>query len=145
MVAHTTQFVQPGWRFADSGACKLLADGSGSVVSYVSPTGKDLSIVIETAESNATQTIGLRLGGEFASLKQLHMWKTERAAVFIEQAPLAVAGVLQSLLWSMGTMPGPKEQAQARAAFEFVARWYEDSVRNTGHNFKVAGIQGAST
>ena len=104
MVAHTTQFVQPGWRFADSGACKLLADGSGSVVSYVSPTGKDLSIVIETAESNATQTIGLRLGGEFASLKQLHMWKTERAAVFIEQAPLAVAGGVATLSLQPGTV-----------------------------------------
>ena len=33
MVAHTTQFVQPGWRFADSGGCRLMADQKGSVVS----------------------------------------------------------------------------------------------------------------
>ena len=51
------------------------------------------------------------------------------SALFDTMAPLAVAGVLQSLLWSLGTMPGPKEQAEARASFEFVARWYEDKVR----------------
>ena len=50
MVAHTTQFVQPGWRFAGSGGCTMLAGGNGSVVSYVSPDGKDLSIVIIITE-----------------------------------------------------------------------------------------------
>jgi hypothetical protein len=92
MVAHTTQFVQPGWRFADSAACKLLADGAGSIVSYVSPSGSDLSIVIETAQSNTTQTIRLKMEGAFASLTQLHMWKSMRGSVFIKQAPVAVTG-----------------------------------------------------
>ena len=91
MVAHTTQFVQPGWRFADRDGCKIMEDQTGSVVSYVSPSGKDLSIVIETAQSNSTNTVRLQLSGAFAQLKQLHMWKSERGSVFIEQALLALA------------------------------------------------------
>eukprot|EP01052_Picozoa_sp_SAG31_P019167 SAG31_NODE_1387_length_8554_cov_14.239148_3_plen_851_part_00 len=92
MVAHTTQFVEPGWRFADSRGCKLLADNTGSIVSYVSPTGNNLSIVIETAQSNTTQIVRLQLAGAFAMLKQLHMWKSERGLVFVEQAPLPIVG-----------------------------------------------------
>ena len=90
-VAHTTQFVQPGWRFLTSpGACAFLSDGWGSVLSYdtfqctvirdvsddlkwpgdpanvnryVSPDGKDLSVVIETAQSMTTNTLNLSLYG----------------------------------------------------------------------------------
>ena len=100
LIAHTTQFVQPGWRFADGDGCKLLADKQGSVVSYISPDGKDLSIVLETAHSNTTNTVRLQLSGAFASLKQLKMWRSERGSVFIEQSPLAVAGGVASV-----TMP----------------------------------------
>ena len=73
MVAHTTQFAQPGWHFADGGGCTLLADKQGSAVSYISPSGKDISIVIETAQSNVTNTIEIKLTGAFVQLKQLHV------------------------------------------------------------------------
>ena len=91
-VAHTTQFTEAGWRFGGPGSSKMLADGAGSAVSYVSPDGKDLSLVVETATSNATNTLELELRG-FDSVKQLHVWRTaspEPKNVFAQQQSLAV-------------------------------------------------------
>jgi hypothetical protein len=97
MVAHTTQFAQPGWHFADGGGCTLLADKQGSAVSYISPSGKDISIVIETAQSNVTNTIEIKLTGGFVQLKQLHVWRSIPGAVFVELAPLTLTGGAGSL------------------------------------------------
>ena len=99
-VAHTTQFVQPGWKFLTSpGACAFLGDGIGSVVSYVSPDGADLSIVIETAQSNATNTLSLALVGRFATLASLHAWRTNRSASFVQQPEQTLShGVLRLTL-----------------------------------------------
>lgn len=116
MVAHTTQFAQPGWIFADRDGCKILTDGAGSVVSYIAPTGKELTVVIETAQSNSTNTVKLQLRGAFASLKQLQFWKSTRGAVFIKQSPLEVVsgtasvtlepGAVVTLTTTMGQMKG---------------------------------------
>lgn len=90
MVAHTTQFVQPGWMFSDSNGTKLAADAQGSVVSYVSPDGNHLSIVIETARSNQSNTFEIQLTGKFAELSTLYMWKSRRGDVFANDTLLAL-------------------------------------------------------
>ena len=104
MVAHTTQFAQPGWHFADGGGCTLLADKQGSAVSYISPSGKDISIVIETAQSNVTNTIEIKLTGGFVQLKQLHVWRSIPGAVFVELAPLTLTGGAGSLTVPAGAV-----------------------------------------
>ena len=98
MIAHTTQFAQPGWLFSDTAGTKLLADGRGSVVSYVSPSGKDLSIVIETTKSNASNTVQLKLTGAFASLTQLYRWQSKKGALFRQQGKLTLTDGLASLV-----------------------------------------------
>eukprot|EP01043_Picozoa_sp_COSAG02_P056502 COSAG02_NODE_6706_length_3409_cov_1.565257_6_plen_511_part_00 len=104
MVAHTTQFAQPGWIFADRDGCKILTDGAGSVVSYIAPTRTDFTVVIETAQSNSTNTVRLQLRGAFASLKQLQYWKSTRGAMFIKQSPLAVVSGVASVTLKPGAV-----------------------------------------
>ena len=88
-VAHTTQFTEVGWHYSGS---KLLADGAGSVVSYVSPNGKDVTIVVETAFSNATNEIEIELRG-FDSVGSVQVWRSmspEPESVFAQQKPMVV-------------------------------------------------------
>ena len=70
-IAHTTQFTEIGWRFSGS---RLLEDGAGSVVSYVSPDGKDFTVVAETAFSNATNEIEINLRG-FDAVHSVQVWR----------------------------------------------------------------------
>jgi hypothetical protein len=91
-VAHTTQFTEVGWRFGGPGSSKMLADGAGSAVSYVSPDGESLSVVVETAASNVTNELEIELRG-FDSVDCLHVWRTlspDPKSVFVQQPPLAV-------------------------------------------------------
>jgi hypothetical protein len=91
VVAHTTQAVQPGWRFAGGDATKMLGDGLGSVVSYLSPDGTELSIVIETANSVANQTLQVKLEAALSKRTSLNVWRSVAGDVFRQQAPLKLA------------------------------------------------------
>ena len=104
MVAHTTQFVQPGWRFTDSAGTTLMGDGQGSVVSYLSANGADLSIVIETAQSNVANTVNIQLSRQFSLLENLHMWRSEKGAVFVQQAPLRLHASKATLVLPPGVV-----------------------------------------
>ena len=117
MVAHTTQFAQPGWAFlASEGACALLGDGVGSVVSYASPDSADVSVVIETAQSNATNTLRLQFqfaAGGPAPPRSLRAWRTNATHVFVPQPPVALdasGGVTLTLppgeVWTLTTLAG---------------------------------------
>jgi hypothetical protein len=90
-VAHTTQFTEVGWRFSGPGGSKMLVDGAGSAVSYISPDGRDLSVVVETAASNATNELEIELRG--FSVDHVHVWRTlspNPKNVFAQQTPLAI-------------------------------------------------------
>lgn len=71
--AHTTQFVQPGWRYLDSASGYLK--GGGSYVSLKSPTGNDYTIIIETTDSTAPETVRFLVSG--LSTRPLHLWVTD--------------------------------------------------------------------
>jgi hypothetical protein len=71
-LAHTTQFVQPGWRYVDSG-CGYLP--TGSYVTLVSPDKKDYSIIIETMDTTLTDKVTFQLSEDFPS-KPLCLWKS---------------------------------------------------------------------
>lgn len=84
-VAHITQFAEPGWRFLE-GVGGALPKG-GSVVGFVSPDGKDISLVIETTEAKGDQTLALTGADGFAPAA-LRVWRTDMMEQFLPQPDL---------------------------------------------------------
>jgi hypothetical protein len=76
-MAHTTQFVQPGWRYVDSATGRTAAsDGdTGSYVTLVAPNGSDYSIVIETVYATRSQVFSFAVTGGLAT-GPVHVWST---------------------------------------------------------------------
>lgn len=81
MVAHTTQFVKPGWRYIDP-ACRSLPKG-GSVVALISADQQEVSIIIETAEATADQEIELSFSGTLKP-SELQIWRSDGLEQFIQ-------------------------------------------------------------
>jgi O-glycosyl hydrolase len=76
--AHTTQFTRPGWRYIDSASGYL--DSGASYVTLRSPDTEDYSVVVETTDATAPQTVRLRpTGGLDAGPVQL--WSTDLSTV----------------------------------------------------------------
>jgi len=94
VMAHTAQFTQPGWSYIDSASGFFDGDqtgGHGSYVALKSPDNSNFSLVVETVEAKAPETVTLRLAG-FAQ-STLHVWTTDvtssnSADWFAEQADL---------------------------------------------------------
>ena len=109
-VAHTTQFAGPGWRYLDS-ACRRFEGGSS--VALQSPSGRDLSVIIETMDAKAAQRLELSATG--LPGKTLHVWRTTRESQFERLADLrAVAGkyslpVLPAAIYSLTTTTGQRK------------------------------------
>ncbi|MGA3246026.1 MAG: galactosylceramidase [Bacteroidota bacterium] len=88
-IAHTTQFVQPGWRYMDS-ACGLLGEG-GSYVSLRDSSGADWSIIAETMDAKGPQTLSVRIS-EGLSTSPLSVRRTNEGHQFEELAPVQIVG-----------------------------------------------------
>ena len=94
VMAHTSQFTQPGWRYIDSASGFFNADTTGAHGSYValaSPDRSNFSLVIETVEAKSPQTAHFKLAG-FAQ-NTLHLWTTNltsnnSADWFVKQADI---------------------------------------------------------
>ena len=83
VVAHTTQFVKPGWQYLD-GASALLP-GGGSYVSL--HDGAQYSTVIETIAARAPVTLRFTLQGGLAT-GTVHVWRSTATDFFRELAPI---------------------------------------------------------
>ncbi|HTM81538.1 hypothetical protein [Asticcacaulis sp.] len=83
VVAHTTQFAKPGWRYIDQ-ASGLLPDG-GSYVSL--HLNAEYSVVIETLKATRPQTVSFSLTGGLSN-EDVHIWRTTRRDAFREVATL---------------------------------------------------------
>lgn len=95
IIAHTTQFTQPGWRYLDS-ACGWLP-GGGSYVTLRSPEAKgDYSIIIETMDARTPQTLTFRLGAGLSS-QPLHVWTSQEHSQFYRLTKLAAVDGLYRL------------------------------------------------
>ncbi|MFE5588464.1 galactosylceramidase, partial [Kitasatospora sp. NPDC056531] len=80
VMAHTTQFAQPGWQYLDSAGGYLSGAGangdphSGSYVTLKS--GQNYSTVVETTDATAAQTVKFTVGGGL-STGTVHVWSTD--------------------------------------------------------------------
>ena len=117
IIAHTTQFAQPGWKYLDS-ACGLLKDG-GSYVCLRSPdAGGDYSIIIETVDAKTPQTLSFRATGGLAT-GPLHVWRSNQQSQFDRQDDISPAdgsftmvlepGCIYSLTTTTGQQKGAAE------------------------------------
>lgn len=109
VTAHTTQFAQPGWQYLDSSSGDL-AD-KGSYVTLRAPDKKNWSVVLETIDAKAPQTVIFQLTGGLAAAK-VHIWETNKSHTFERVANLTPAnGVFQytfdpDSLYSLTTTTG---------------------------------------
>ena len=76
VMAHTTQFTAPGWRYLD-GASGFLGGNraNGSYVTLRSPTTGAYSTIIETMDATAAQTFTATVSGGL-STGAVHVWST---------------------------------------------------------------------
>jgi len=76
VMAQTTQFTAPGWRYLDNSSGYIGGNRSnGSYVSLRSPSGSDYSTVIETQDAGAAQTLNFSVTGGL-STGAVHVWST---------------------------------------------------------------------
>jgi O-glycosyl hydrolase len=124
-VAHTTQFVNPGW-FYIVDACRMLPSG-GSVVAYTSPDKKDVSIIIETIEATTEQTLEISPDGTFNQQK-LSVWHSNLLEQFVRSEDLTLADGKFSIqlkpncIYSLTTTSGQKKgvySSPVQSAFPF--------------------------
>ena len=84
--AHTCQFTQIGWKYLEGEACGYFR-GGGSYVTYKSPGGADYSIVIETKNAKADQSITFKITGGLSN-GTVAVWKSDKDALFQRQADI---------------------------------------------------------
>lgn len=87
VMAHTTQFAEPGWKYIDP-ACALLPNG-GSAVALRDPKTGDWSVVIETMDAKSVQTVEVILGQGLKS-GPVRLWKSTKAEQFVRQPNLTI-------------------------------------------------------
>jgi O-glycosyl hydrolase len=76
VMAQTTQFTAPGWRYLDASSGYIGGNRSnGSYVSLRSPSGTDYSTVVETMDATSAQTLTFTVAGGL-SQGTVHVWST---------------------------------------------------------------------
>ncbi len=80
VMAHTTQFTAPGWRYLDPASGYLGGSRSaGSYVTLESTNNRDYSAVIETMDATAAQTATFTVTGGL-STGTVHVWSSRVAS-----------------------------------------------------------------
>jgi galactosylceramidase len=77
-IAHTTQFVQPGWRYLDR-SCDVRA--GASYVTLRSPSTNDWSMIIETIDAKKPLDLEVTIAGDLSD-GPIHVWRTTEQASF---------------------------------------------------------------
>ena len=126
--AHYGQFTAIGWQYLN-GACGPL-DGGGTFVTLRSPQN-DYSIIAETKNATAPQTVTFQVGGGLAP-GRLCVWRSNSAEQFVRQADVTPVGGTFSLaldphaVYSISTTTGQQKgtfaDIPAEKAFPFPYR-----------------------
>ncbi|MCU7729374.1 RICIN domain-containing protein [Actinoplanes sp. KI2] len=118
VMAHTTQFTAPGWRYLDSSSGYLNGNKSnGSYVSLKSTNNTDYSTIIETMDATAAQDLTFTVTGGL-STGTVHVWSTNvrsgsTADYFVKRADVTPSNGTFSLtvqpgyVYSVTTTTGP--------------------------------------
>lgn len=81
--AHTCQFTKLGWKYLGGEGCGYFQNG-GSYVTYQAPNGSDFTIVMETKNAKADQSVTFRIGGGLSTDK-VAVWRSTATAMFQQQ------------------------------------------------------------
>lgn len=107
VTAHTTQFTQPGWQYLDS-ACGYLggSDSNGSYVSLKSTNGSDYSVIIETVDATASQTVSFQTSNGLSN-GTVYVWATNlnssnASDYFVQQTSITPSGGSYSITLQPG-------------------------------------------
>jgi hypothetical protein len=127
-MAHTTQFTEPGWRYVDGASGFFEQDASGAHGSFVtlkSPDSRDFSVVIETVQAKAPQTVRFSITG--FPKAALHLWSSDFTSRnssdwFVKQADIVPAqgqfplAIQPGYVYTVTTTTGQAKGAAAGAA-----------------------------
>ena len=83
VVAHTTQFARPGWRYIDAASGRLAGGGSRVALH----DGARWSVVVETLAATGPQRLTFALSGGLARTP-VHVWRSDARRWFEEVAVL---------------------------------------------------------
>ena len=124
--AHYGQFTQIGWRYVDS-ACRKLP-GGGSVITMRDPSTGDYSIIIETKEAKAPQTLKFEVA-KGLSRADLCVWRSIPDQLFVQQQDIhprrgrfeitLEPGAVYSLSTTRGQQKGSFANVPASKPFPF--------------------------
>jgi hypothetical protein len=109
VMAHTTQFTAPGWRYIDSASGFLGGNRvNGSYVTLRSPTSGTYAIVIETMDATAAQPFTATITGGL-STSAVHVWSSRltsnnTADHFVRGADITPAGGTFTINLQPGTL-----------------------------------------
>jgi len=139
VMAHTTQFTAPGWRYLDGASGYLGGNrANGSYVTLRAPgTGTSYSTIIETMDATATQTFTATVTGGL-STSTVHVWSTtvgstNPAAYFVHGADLTPSAGSFTLtlqpgtIYTLSTTTGAAKGTAAGPAATSFALPYSDS------------------
>ncbi|HKE17574.1 MAG TPA: RICIN domain-containing protein [Kofleriaceae bacterium] len=91
VMAHTTQFTAPGWRYLDPATGFLSGNrAAGSFVTLRSPTTGDYSVIIETTAATASEVFTATVTGGL-STGTVHVWSSQLGTgnLFVRGADIA--------------------------------------------------------
>lgn len=94
-IAHTTQFIQPGWQYLDGATGALNSGNDGSYICAKSST--DYSCVIETKGASGSTTFNFTITGGL-STGTVHVWKSDTSTQFIQQSDIVPSAGAFSLV-----------------------------------------------
>ncbi|GAP71912.1 galactocerebrosidase [Candidatus Symbiothrix dinenymphae] len=146
-IAHTTQFVEPGWSYIDAG-CGYLEKGSYVTLS-ADAKNKNVSIIIETMDADESQKVSFQLKN--TDIKNLKVWKTSvEGDVFKQEKDLKVNNRTFTLLLSpksVYTISTEKGQAKGKAVippskpfpFPYLADFEGEKIHGTPRYFSDQG------
>ncbi|TMQ09261.1 MAG: galactosylceramidase, partial [Deltaproteobacteria bacterium] len=109
VMAHTTQFTAPGWRYLDTASGFLGGNrANGSYVTLRSPSTGTYSTVIETMDATAAQTFTATVTGGL-STQAVHVWSTalgsnNPADHFVHSADVTPSGGSFTVTLQPGTL-----------------------------------------
>jgi O-glycosyl hydrolase len=136
VMAQTTQFTAPGWRYLDSASGYLGGNrANGSYVTLRAPGNGNWSTVIETMDATAPQTFTASVTGGL-STGQVHVWSTNLASSsasddFVHATDLAGGSFSLTLqpgyVYTLSTTIGQGKGAATGPAAGTMALPYADS------------------